>query len=52
MPRSQGVQNNQAGPITRFIFFLAKRFLGRVPLGTRIRDMPFTREKIEAALLK
>ena len=37
MPRSQGVQNNQAGPITRFIFFLAKRFLGRVPLGTRIR---------------
>ena len=37
MPRSQGVQNNQAGLTARFIFFLAKRFLGRIPLGTRIR---------------
>ena len=37
MLRSQGVQNNEAGLITRVIFFLAKRYLGRVPLGTRIR---------------
>lgn len=37
MLRSQGVQNNQAGLTARFIFFLLKRFLGRVPLGSRIR---------------
>jgi len=37
MLRSEGVQNRQAGLTARFIFFLAKRFLGRIPLGTRIR---------------
>ena len=37
MLRSDGVQNRRAGLTARFIFFLAKRFLGRVPLGTRIR---------------
>ena len=37
MPRSEGVQNRQAGLSARFIFLLLKRFLGRVPLGSRIR---------------
>ena len=37
MPRSEGVQNRQAGLTPRVLFFLAKRFLGRVPLGMRIR---------------
>jgi hypothetical protein len=35
MPRSEGVQN--PGLIARFLFFLAKRRLHRVPLGMRIR---------------
>ena len=37
MVRSQGVQNRQAGLTARVLFFLARRFLGRVPLGMRIR---------------
>jgi hypothetical protein len=35
--RSQGVQDNEAGLITRIIFWLAKRRIGRVPLGMRVR---------------
>jgi hypothetical protein len=35
--RSQGVQDNEAGLLTRIIFWLAKRRLGRVPLGMRVR---------------
>jgi hypothetical protein len=37
MPRSPGVQDNQAGLLTRFIFWFAKRRLGHVPVGMRIR---------------
>ncbi|MGB7845872.1 MAG: hypothetical protein WBL63_09680 [Candidatus Acidiferrum sp.] len=37
MPRSRGVQDNQAGLLTRIIFWFAKRRLGHVPLGMRIR---------------
>ena len=37
MVRSQGVQDNEAGLLTRIIFWLAKRRLGRVPLGLRVR---------------
>lgn len=52
MSRSEGIQNNQAGPVTRFIFFLAKRYLGRVPLGTRIRafDPKFLRHALRLDL--
>lgn len=39
MLRSQGVQDNQAGLVTRLIFWLAKRRLGHVPLGTRVRAL-------------
>lgn len=35
MPRSQGAPN--PGLITRILFFFAKRALGHVPLGMRIR---------------
>ena len=35
MPRSQG--NPNPGLVARIIFYFAKRRLGRVPLGTRIR---------------
>jgi hypothetical protein len=35
--RSQGVQDNEAGLLTRIIFWLAKRRIGRVPLGLRVR---------------
>jgi hypothetical protein len=35
--RSQGVQDHQAGILTRIIFWMAKRRLGLVPLGARIR---------------
>lgn len=35
MSRSEGVQN--PGLITRILFFFAKRALGHVPLGMRIR---------------
>jgi hypothetical protein len=31
--RSQGVQDNEAGLLTRIIFWLTKRRIGRVPLG-------------------
>jgi hypothetical protein len=37
MNRSQGVQDNQAGLVTRIIFWMAKRRLGLVPPGVRIR---------------
>jgi hypothetical protein len=37
MLRSQGVQDNQASLLTRFIFWLAKRRIHRIPLGLRIR---------------
>ena len=37
MNRSQGVQDRDAGLRTRVIFWLLRRFLGRVPIGTRIR---------------
>jgi hypothetical protein len=37
--RSQGVQDNEAGLLTRIIFWLAKRRLGRVPLGLRVRAL-------------
>lgn len=37
MVRSQGVQDNEAGLITRIILWLAKRRIGRVPLGMRVR---------------
>ena len=45
MARSEGVQNRDAGLSARFIFFLLNRFLGRVPLGSRIRayDTKFLR---------
>ncbi len=39
MVRSQGVQDNEAGLLTRIIFWLAKRRLGRVPLGLRVRAL-------------
>ncbi len=35
--RSQGVQDNEAGLLTRIIFWVAKRRIGRVPLGLRVR---------------
>jgi hypothetical protein len=37
MQRSQGVQNHHAGPLTRILFWFAKRRLGKVHLGARIR---------------
>ena len=37
MQRSQGVQNNQADALTRILFWFAKRRLGKVHLGARIR---------------
>jgi hypothetical protein len=37
--RSHGVQDNEAGLITRIIFWLAKRRLGRVPSGLRVRAL-------------
>jgi hypothetical protein len=39
MPRSQGVQDNQAGLVTRLIFWFTKRRLGHVPLATRVRAL-------------
>jgi hypothetical protein len=35
--RAKGIQDHEAGVFTKFIFWLAKRRLGRVPLSTRIR---------------
>ena len=37
MSRSQGVSDHQAGLVTRLLFWLAKRALGRVPRGMRVR---------------
>jgi hypothetical protein len=37
MPRSEGVQN--PGLVVRALFFFAKRALGRVPRGMRIRAL-------------
>jgi len=37
--RSQGVQDNEAGLLTRIIFWLTKHRIGRVPLGLRVRDL-------------
>ena len=37
MLRSQGIQNDQAGPLTRLLFYFVKRRLGHIPLGVRIR---------------
>lgn len=37
MSRSQGVQDHQAGLLTRIIFWMAKRRLGLIPPGVRIR---------------
>jgi hypothetical protein len=39
MNRIQGVQDNEAGLTTRFIFWLTKKYLKRVPLGTRVRAL-------------
>jgi hypothetical protein len=39
MSRSQGVQDNQASLLTRILFFFAKRSLGHVPLGMRVRAL-------------
>jgi hypothetical protein len=35
--RSEGVHDNEAGLLTRIIFWLTKRRIGRVPLGMRVR---------------
>jgi len=35
--RTKGIQDREAGVFARFIFWLAKRRLGHVPLSTRIR---------------
>lgn len=37
MSRFEGVQDNEAGLLTRLLFWLAKRALGRVPRGMRVR---------------
>ena len=37
MSRFEGVQDNQAGLLTRLLFWFAKRALGRVPRGMRVR---------------
>ena len=37
MSRSEGVQDNEAGLLTRLLFWFAKRALGRIPRGMRIR---------------
>lgn len=39
MIRSQGIQDKEAGPITRIIFWMAKRRLKLVPPGVRIRAL-------------
>jgi hypothetical protein len=39
MLRSQGVSDQDAGLLTRIIFHFAKRRLGRIPLGVRIRAL-------------
>ena len=37
MSRATGVQDNEAGLRTRFIYWLVKRRMGRIPIGVRIR---------------
>jgi hypothetical protein len=37
MARSEGVPDNEAGLRTRLYFWFAKRILGRVPRGMRVR---------------
>jgi hypothetical protein len=37
MLRSPGVQDNQASLLTRVVFWFAKRRMGRIHLGLRIR---------------
>jgi hypothetical protein len=37
MSRSKGVQDSEAGLKTRIIFWFAKRRMGHVPLGARVR---------------
>ena len=37
MNRATGVQDHEAGLSTRIIFWMLKRILHRVPLGSRIR---------------
>ena len=37
MSRGTGVSDSEAGLRTRFIYWLVKRKLGRIPLGVRIR---------------
>jgi len=36
MSRFEGVQDNEAGLLTRLLFWFAKRALGRVPRGMRV----------------
>jgi hypothetical protein len=52
MQRSEGVQDNQTGLLTRFFFWLAKRRLGKVPLAMRIRalDPKFFRHAVRLDL--
>ena len=37
MSRFEGVQDNEAGLLTGLLFWFAKRALGRVPRGMRVR---------------
>jgi hypothetical protein len=39
MSRAKGVQDRQAGLSTRFIFWLTRKYLNRVPVGTRVRAL-------------
>ena len=39
MSRFEGVQDNEAGLLTRLLFWFAKRALGRVPRGMRVRSL-------------
>ena len=52
MARSQGVQDNQVGLLTRILFWFAKRRLGKVPLGMRVRafDQKFFRHAVRLDL--
>lgn len=52
MQRSEGVQNDQVGLITRILFWFAERRLGKVPVGARIRafDPKFLRHAVRLDL--
>jgi len=39
MSRFEGVQDNEAGLLTRLLFWFAKRALGHVPRGMRVRAL-------------